>query len=99
MFKASIKNLQNEIGWYALFKEKEEAESWAIVQMERVGRLKLPLDQVVEDISLELELQKQKKEAKEYLSSSDWYVIRFMDSGVEIPSDVKLKREEARKLL
>lgn len=51
------------------------------------------------NISSEIEIEKAKLEAKKYLQNSDWYVIRFIDSGVEIPSDVKQKREEARKIL
>ena len=35
-------------------------------------------------------------EAKIYLSSTDWYVIREADSGKEMPSDIKTKRAEAR---
>lgn len=32
----------------------------------------------------------------EYLDSTDWYVMRAMDSGEPIPDDVKKKRAEAR---
>ena len=35
-------------------------------------------------------------EAKAYLISTDWYIIRYADSGKEVPSDIKIKREEAR---
>lgn len=34
---------------------------------------------------------------QEYLNSTDWYVTRFAETGVEIPEDVKEKRAEARK--
>ena len=34
--------------------------------------------------------------AQRYLKSTDWYVIREMDSGEPMPADVKQKRAEAR---
>lgn len=36
-------------------------------------------------------------ELQKYLNSTDWYVTRFAETGVEIPEDVKEKRAEARK--
>lgn len=47
----------------------------------------------------ELAQQEQDKvnaEALKYLESTDWYVTRFIDTGVEIPELVKIAREEAR---
>jgi len=34
--------------------------------------------------------------SKQYLSSTDWYVTRFAETGVEVPADVATKRAEAR---
>lgn len=43
------------------------------------------------------ELQAQiNQEALAYLASTDWYVVRFSETGVDIPDDVKAKRQEAR---
>ena len=36
------------------------------------------------------------REARSYLSETDWYVLRFQETGVEIPEDVLTKRAEAR---
>jgi len=33
---------------------------------------------------------------KHYLSSTDWYVIRFAEEGTPIPTEVKQKRHNAR---
>lgn len=33
---------------------------------------------------------------EEYLKSTDWYAIRFADTGEEIPTDIKKARQEAR---
>ena len=37
------------------------------------------------------------RELENYLSSTDWYVIRYADEGTPIPQEVKKKRAEARK--
>lgn len=31
-----------------------------------------------------------------YLKSTDWYAIRYADTGIEIPEEIKQKRQEAR---
>lgn len=31
-----------------------------------------------------------------YLSSTDWYAVRYAETGVEIPEDVKQQRQSAR---
>ncbi len=33
---------------------------------------------------------------KSYLNDTDWYVYRFVDTGKQIPIDIKQKRQEAR---
>lgn len=35
-------------------------------------------------------------ELEKYLSSTDWYAIRFADTGTAIPEEIKQKRQEAR---
>lgn len=43
------------------------------------------------------ELQAQKNaESLAYLASTDWYVVRFAESGVAVPADIATKRKEAR---
>lgn len=39
------------------------------------------------------------EEAKAYLTATDWYVVRFTETGKEIPTEVSTKRSEARKLI
>lgn len=36
------------------------------------------------------------QEARAYLSSTDWYVIRHQETGVAIPEEIAIKRQEAR---
>lgn len=40
-----------------------------------------------------------KAEAQAYLNQTDWYVVRFAETGVPIPDDVKQGRAAARLLL
>jgi len=47
----------------------------------------------------EMEVEYAKMMAKEYLASTDWYVVRKAETGVEIPEDVDTNRLEARKTL
>lgn len=35
-------------------------------------------------------------EARAYLASTDWYVIRLQETGVAIPADILTKRQESR---
>lgn len=58
----------------------------------------LPAEYTIEiiDITSEVEQEKINAEALEYLASTDWMIIREMDSGVVCPADVKLARAEAR---
>ncbi len=45
------------------------------------------------------EKQKQLSEAKQYLSNTDWYYARKLETGEELPVDVAAKRLEARELI
>ena len=52
-----------------------------------------------EDVQAEQAYKAQAKvnlESLNYLSETDWYVIRKQETGVEIPADVLTKRQAAR---
>lgn len=36
------------------------------------------------------------RELQQYLNDTDWYAVRYAETGVEIPAEVKQKRAEAR---
>lgn len=59
---------------------------------------KYPEGYIVEyvDISAEVEQEKINAEALAYLASTDWLIIREIDSGVVCPAEVKAAREQAR---
>lgn len=43
------------------------------------------------------EIKAQKlQELHSYLKSTDWYAIRYADTGVPIPAEIKQKRQETR---
>lgn len=43
------------------------------------------------------QLQKQaNSKARAYLASTDWYIVRKAETGVDVPEDVLTKRQEAR---
>jgi len=45
----------------------------------------------------EEEISEQKLyELESYLKETDWYAIRFADTGKEIPTEVKFKRQQVR---
>lgn len=48
------------------------------------------------DITAEVEQARVNAESLAYLASTDWMVIRQMDSGVAMPEEVKQARQEAR---
>lgn len=48
------------------------------------------------DVTAEVNQNKVNHESLAYLASTDWYIIREMDSGVQCPADIKQARNEAR---
>ena len=40
--------------------------------------------------------EKESREALAYLKETDWYVTRSIETQVEVPSEVTIKRAEAR---
>ncbi len=41
-------------------------------------------------------IQKRIMELESYLSSTDWYAVRFAETGVEIPAEIRQQRQSAR---
>lgn len=46
--------------------------------------------------SPELRQQEINKINQEYLTSTDWYVVRLVETGIEIPDDILKARQNAR---
>jgi hypothetical protein len=56
------------------------------------------LNFTVEQIA-EFVLNQEKNQAREYLSSTDWYAARLAETGTPIPEEILEKRQAARQLL
>jgi hypothetical protein len=65
----------------------------------RVWVINKTLVPLTEDELADIQLEKQNQiniQNKEYLSSTDWYVIRQTETGVEIPMEISMARSDAR---
>lgn len=51
---------------------------------------------IIQDISTEIEQEKTNAECLKYLQETDYYIVRFMETGKEVPQEVLDKRAEAR---
>ena len=62
-----------------------------------------PIEVTDEMIQVELDklgyVPKEKVEAQKYLNDTDWMVVRYAEQGVEIPQEIKDKRQECRDML
>jgi len=83
------------------FTKYREAAQWCTANRARMvdcgGYYEVQaLPEPTEEEERRAEIEARIAELQEYLRSTDWYAIRFADSGVEIPSSVKQARQEAR---
>lgn len=53
----------------------------------------------IEDITAKLEQDKINAEALKYLASTDWLIIRELDSGMPCPAEIKALRQRAREAI
>lgn len=67
--------------------------------MQKQVKLKAEYTVEITDISAQLEQERINKESLDYLASTDWLVIREMDSGVPCPADIKAARQAAREAI
>lgn len=61
-----------------------------MIDMSKLEKTKTPQD---------LDLENKIDNAISYLKSTDWYAIRFMETGKPIPDDIKTNRDEARSII
>lgn len=59
-------------------------------EVDGIVNTKLTPEQIQENINAE---------ARQYLQSTDWYVVRFYETGVAIPEDIKEERQRQRELV
>ena len=96
MIKVQIKK-QDVITNEAWFEVQGEAQAWLDIQEANQSfGPKEEYEVVISDISQEIEQEKTNQEALAYLASTDWMVIRELDSGEPCPAEVKALRAAAR---
>lgn len=66
----------------------------AVVQKQ--VKLKAEYSVEIEDITAKLEQEKVNAEALAYLASTDWLIVRQMDTGTPCPEEIRLARQAAR---
>lgn len=59
------------------------------------GKRRFQIVQNEQPTEQEISLQRI-RELECYLSSTDWYAVRYAETGVEIPQDVRSQRQSAR---
>jgi len=65
--------------------QEEVAEGEAVI---------IPFDHVAAEAAQAA--QEALNEASSYLTTTDWYVVRFAETGVNVPEDVAAKRAQSR---
>ena len=85
-------HVPNEGEWVELYNQvKEYTESHP--ELVKDDPAFMPLSEKDKET---MELQAELDSLQEYLKSTDWYAIRYADTGDIIPDDVKAKRQKAR---
>jgi hypothetical protein len=83
-----VYRVYNEQGGYVEYTEEPQGVEFEIID-------KTPTIQEIEE--QELEQQKLLKQQQyEELLLTDWYVVRFVEKGVEIPEEILKQRQEIR---
>lgn len=79
------------------FPSQDEAQRW-FDNLNQLGVFGDPSTFEVQylDITAQVSQDAVNAEALSYLASTDWYAIRFADTGEAIPDDVKTLRAQAR---
>lgn len=50
----------------------------------------------IDDITDQVEAERINRESREYLKATDWYVVRWAETGTPIPTEVQEQRTAAR---
>lgn len=67
------------------FKIRWSGEGW---EYEEIEQDPVPQEPTAEDIRI--------TELQSFLYTTDWYVVRFAETGAEIPAEIKAERQAAR---
>lgn len=53
----------------------------------------------IQDITIQYNQELTNAQARKYLADTDWYVVRFMETGTEIPEEISQQRQDAREAI
>jgi hypothetical protein len=96
-YKLTIKNPDNSVYWVEHFKTEAEKNKWLAEEQTRPywnPSFTTEVEVLTNPTPTQQEIDQQ--EALKYLASTDWYIIREMDSGVPCPAEIKQLRQAAR---
>lgn len=109
MFFGKIKNTDNEWGFdvfettFESYIEIDDNTHMSIVEQANAQQKLITGDENGQPILVDPpaptpeEIARQRiDELESYLTSTDWYAIRYADTGVEVPADIKQQRQLAR---
>lgn len=109
MLFGKIKNTKDEWGFndepkmFETYKEVTEKTQYEFVlkanEEQKIIKGDKDGNPILVDIPKPTPKEERKKritELKRFLADTDWYAIRFADTGEEIPIDIKKKRHDAR---
>ena len=84
----------------AFFDSLLDAHDWYDKQQE-LGAVEISDEYVVHfmDTTIFPDIEKQVQDARDFLSSTDWYCARLVDDGTAIPAQIKAQRAAARKVI
>lgn len=97
MIKLTIFNPDLTVYWIECFNNQQDADLWLAEEMTRSywnSEFTYKFEGSENNGLTAQDLINQK--ALSYLSSTDWYVVRALETNEPIPEDIKQKRQEAR---
>jgi hypothetical protein len=97
MITLIIKNTDGSPYWEAHFNTTEACDAWYATEQTRPYWDATRTHQIIDTTPAPITIdQIASLQAAQYLASTDWLVIRQIDSGIACPDDVKLLRAAAR---
>lgn len=93
--KVTIKNSNDEILQFVYFYDETTQNNW-IDYLATSQVWGSDYSVTIEDATVELEQAAINAEAKAYLASTDYLIIRELDNGEPCPAEIKAERQAAR---
>jgi hypothetical protein len=95
MVKIEIKNSNNVVTNFTEFNSEAEALNW-YNSINDSGGFIVPHTKTITDITAQRQAEQESVEAKQYLDSTDWLVVRKAETGQDYLQEIKDLRAAAR---